>query len=534
MTARRAAPLACVLLAALVPPALPQSRDRGTVVVVTGQYPTSPVPTTMEGPQATTANQELSDQLFLRLANLGPDRRTADERTFLPALARAWERRDSLTLVLELDPRARWQDGQPVVAEDVVFTFSRARDPATAPKVANLLRHVASVSADGDRRVVVRFSRAYPEQFYDLTFHVAPLPAHLLRKAGGEIPREFIANPVGSGPYRVVRTVPGQFIELAANPEFLLGAPRVRRVLVRVAADPQARLNLMLTGEADVMDNIPAPLSNIARVAATPHLRAVPLASSSMGYLLFNQRDRADRTRPHPVLADSVVRRAIRLALDRQTIVQAVFGRYAVVPYGPVSQLLWIHAGSPRPARQDAARARRLLAARGWLDHDGDGVLDRDGRPLSLTLSYPLTSEIRREIALQVQEQLRQVGVRIELVRLEGAVWNERRTRGDFDIDFSAVVQDPTPSGLTQGWTCAGGTNVAKYCNPRVDSLLDVAIANPGGSAAWQAVLQRIEADVPAVFMYAPMSVMAVSRRLRDVKLRPESPLLFLWEWLAG
>jgi peptide/nickel transport system substrate-binding protein len=522
----------CVLAAGS---AAAQARPPGTVVIVTGQFASSPVPTTMEGAQSTASNQELSDQLFLRLANLGPDRRTADERSFQPALARRWDRLDSLTIAIELDPRARWHDGRPVVANDVVYTFARARDPKIAPKLANLLRHLSDVTADGDRRVVFRFSRAYPEQFYDIVFHAAPLPSHRLGPPAAEIPREFIANPVGSGPYRIARAVPGQFIELVANPGFLFGPPRVSRVLFRIAGDPEARMNLLLSEEADAIDNVPGLVENVRRLAGIANIRAIALPSSTMGYLLFNQRDRVDPSRPHPILGEPGVRRAIRLALDRQAIVRATFDRFAAVPYGPVSQLLWIHQQSPGAERQNVREARRLLASAGWTDSDGDGVLDKSGVPLALALSYPLTSEVRRKVGLLVQEQLRAVGIRIELVRLEGAVWSERRTRGDFDIDFSSVLQDPTPSGLTQGWSCSGGTNVAKYCNPTVDSLLERAIRDPhGGGETWQAALRQIEADVPAVFMYAPFNVFPVSRRLRDVQLRAESPWIQLWSWRAG
>lgn len=533
MTFRRVAAVVLAVCAVGTGDAAPQVRPVGTVVIVVGQYPSSPVPTTMEGAQSITINTEVADQLFLRLANLGPDRRTADERSFEPALARRWERLDSLTLALELDPRARWHDGKPVLAEDVVYTFARARDPSVSPKLANLLRYVADVSAEGERRVVFRFSRAYPEQLYDIVFHTSPLPSHLLGPPAAPIPRAFIDRPVGSGPYRVTRAVPGQFLELSAAPDFLLGKPTITRVLFRVASDPDARLNLLLSDAADVTENL--PIGSLQRVEAAPHLRAVTLPSASMGYLLFNQRDRTDRSRPHPILGDPVVRRAIGLALDRAAIVRAAFGRFAEVPYGPVSQLLWIRADSPRAPRAEPRQASRLLASRGWRDSDGDGVLDRDGIPLSLTLNYPLTSEVRRQIALLVQEQLRAVGIRIELARLEGAVWSERRSRGDFDMDFSAAVQDPTPSGLTQSWSCSGGTNVAGYCNPAVDSLLDRAIRDPsGGGALWQAALRRIEEDAPAVFMYAPLSIYPVSRRLHNVRLRPESPWLQLWSWRAG
>ena len=525
----------CALLG--VAPLAAQTRDPNALVIVTGQQATMPVPTLMEGPQNLTANFDVADQLFLRLAELPHDLVTTDERRFVPALAKSWTRRDSLTLVFDLDPRARWHDGKPVTAQDVVFTFDRARNPAIAPKLAGLLHHIVSVTAEGDRRVVFKFDRVYAEQFYDATYNVAPLPSHLFPASAtvANPPRAFLAAPVGDGAFRWVRSVPGQFIELAAVPDFFLGAPRIRRLFFRTAADPEARINLLLSGEADATDNIPVPpLSNIQRVDAAPGLRAVPVASPILGYLLFNQRDRADSARPHPILSDVNVRRAIALALDRRRIVQSVFGRYGGVPYGPVSELLWIRNGSPRAAGPDTAQARRLLAKSGWFPRDGDGILARGGRPLELTLNYPLTSEVRKQIALQVQEQLRTIGIQIDLERLEGPVWAERRSRGDFDIDFSSAMQDPTPSGLTQSWSCEGGTNVAHYCDPGVDSLLGRAITSPSGPAAaglWQQAVRRIEADQPAVFIYAPSAVYAVSRRFRQAPIRPESSWLLVREW---
>ena len=143
--------------------------------------------------------------------------------------------------------------------------------------------------------------------------------------------------------------------------------------------------------------------------------------------------------------------------------------------HGPASPILWIRHGAPRPLGPNTGEARRLLAARGWADRDGDGVLERGGQRLALTMTLPNTSAIRQQMALQVQEQLRQIGVHLELERLEGPVWNERRTAGRFDIDFSASSQDPSPTGLSQGWSCDGGTNVAHYCDREVDSLLEVA-----------------------------------------------------------
>jgi peptide/nickel transport system substrate-binding protein len=516
-----------------------QSKDdsRSSIVIVTGQQATVPIPTLMEGAAASVGNLELADQLFLRLVGLGPTMLTAGDRGFVPLLARSWTRRDSVTLAFDLDPRARWQDGVPVTSRDVVFTFRRAQSPSVAPRLATLLQHIVSVTTEGDRRVVFRFSHAYSEQLYDATFHVAPLPAHLLDSMPPEeVARSsFVTQPIGSGPYRLVRNVPGQFVELKGNENFFLGRPKIGRVIIRVASDPDARLNLLLSGQGDAMDNVIPPLDNLRRIGADSSLRLIPVPSPAIGFLLYNGRDPADSSRPHPILSDVRVRRALTLALDRQALVRAVFGPYGEVPYGPVSPLLWIRHGAPKPQGQNVAESRRLLASAGWADNDHDGTLERGGQPLALRLSLPNTSAVRRQLALLVQEQLRQIGVRIELNQLEFPVWIERRTAGRFDIDFGSTSQDPSPSGLSQGWSCTGGTNVARYCDPRVDSMIERAVLTRDKPAeAWREVLRQIEADAPAIFLYAPSYVYAVKRRFRDVTITPASSWQLLREWSVG
>ena len=532
----RTAIIAALVASASVHPVGAQSPGdtRPSIVIVTGLQATLPIPTLMEGAAANVANMEIADQLFLRLAGLGPTLLTAGDRNFEPLLASSWSRQDSVTLVFDLNPRARWQDGVPVTARDVVFTMERARNRSVSPRLADLLKHITSVTAEGERRVVFRFSHPYAEQLYDATFHVAPIPAHLLDTIAPEaLSRSaFAAQPVGNGPYRWVRAVAGQFIELGRNDGFFLGKPKIERVIVRAAADPDARVNMMLSGQADAMDNIPPPRDNIRRIAAEPSLRLIPVPSPTIGYLLFNQRDRRDRERPHPILSDIRVRRAIGLALDRRLLVQVVFGAYGEVPYGPASPILWIRHGAPKPERQDLPEARRLLAAAGWRDTDGDGTLDRDGRPLTLTLSLPNTSAIRKQMSALVQEQLRGIGITLELQRYDYPIWSERSAAGDFDLDFAALSQDPSPTGLTQSWTCNGGNNVARYCDPRVDSLIEQAVLGRGDPAqSWHAVLRQIEADAPAVFLYAPTYVYAVNRRFRNVSLSPVSSWLRLREW---
>jgi ABC-type dipeptide transport system, periplasmic component len=199
-----------------------------------------------------------------------------------------------------------------------------------------------------------------------------------------------------------------------------------------------------------------------------------------------------------------------------------------------VSSLLWVSHLTPKAGGQDVAEARRLLASAGWADANGDGILEKHGRPLRLSINVPAPSAARKAMAALVQEQLRQVGVQADLAILDGPVHGERRNAGRFDIDFSGASQDPTPAGLRQSWSCGGGSNVARYCDRAVDSLMTKAIVSLDGSAdLWRAAIDRVEHDAPAVFIYSPIMVYGVSTRLGDVDIRPGAPWSRLWRWTA-
>lgn len=504
------------------------AQSTGSIVIVSGQFPSQPVPTLTRG----SADNDIADLLFLRLVRLGPTLTTAGDAGFVPQLARSWSRRDSLTLVFEIDPRAKWHDGVAVTAQDVVWSYARAKDATLAPAHATALRWLASVTAEGDHRVVMRYAKAYPTQLFDGGWQLPVLPSHLL----DTIPpaqlstSAFLKSPVGNGPYRFVRSVPGQLVELAAVPDHFLGAAKLTRVVYRASADGDTRINLLLSGEGDGLEQL-SLRSQQERFSANADFRLVNVPSFQMMYTLFNQRTPTDRNAPHPILADQKVRQALVLALDRATAAKALYGDAATVPVGPASMALWARTAPSTTAGGDAARAAALLNEAGWRDSDGDGVRDQNGRPLSLSLIFAGTSPARRLAAQLLQEQWRHAGIRIELEPLEFPAYIERRNARNFDIDLTVSGQDPNPAGLLQSWSCAGGNNLAGYCDPVVDSLLTRAEgARDGGRELWQAALRRIDADAPAAFLFATANVVAVHRRYRDVTLRADG----LWSALAA
>ena len=243
-----------------------------SIVIVTGGEASVPVPTLMEGPQASVANIDIADQLFLHLAELGPTLITSGDRGFEPLLARSWTRRDSVTLAFDLDPRATWQDGVPVTAERRGFHLRpRARPRRRARGSSQLLRHIASVTAEGERRVVFRYSRPYARAALRrrVSRGAAAGPPARADPAGrrwrarrSSRPRSAAARTGGCGAFRASssssRRTSGSSWARRRSSASSSGSP----------TDADARLNLLLGGEADAMDNIPPPRTNVDRVTA--------------------------------------------------------------------------------------------------------------------------------------------------------------------------------------------------------------------------------------------------------------------------
>jgi peptide/nickel transport system substrate-binding protein len=521
-----------LLAMAVTPLAAQRAAPTGTIVYAEGQEPTLPLPVVGHG----QGNADVADQLFLRLGVLKAPYRTTGDDALAPMLASSWRRIDPLTLEFTIDRRARWQDGAPVTAHDVLFTWSLEKNPLLNPDQADLER-IRSVTAPSPQTVRVTFTQPFGDQLYLVGFGLQPLPAHLLASMPAEsiATSAYAAHPVGDGPFRFARRVPGQYVELDGDSSFFLGRPTITRLLYRFVADPAARLNLFLSGETDLLDNIDPPTAD--RIQTHPEFRFVAAPSSLLVYALFNTRSASDTSQPNPFLRDVRVREALTLALDRTTMARGAFGAATRVPDAAQSQAWgWITAGTTAPPRDDAAAAQRLLDQAGWSDHDGDGVRDKGGVPLHLTLIYPNTSTSRHAMALQAQQMWRRIGVAVDLETSDFSAYQARRKSGQWDLDVSAAFQDASPATLVQSWSCqaartAGSSNVAHWCDPVFDSLVQAAITASDPVRGWRAALQRMAADHPAIFLAAPVDLVALSKRYDNVSILPVRPWLSMWQW---
>ncbi|HEU4524162.1 MAG TPA: peptide ABC transporter substrate-binding protein [Gemmatimonadales bacterium] len=497
-----------------------------TAVIAAIGEPASILPPLVEE----SIGRDIGDQVFERLAVLKPGGAPIDSDAYEPRLAQQWERLDSLTWRFHLRPGVRWQDGRPITSEDVRFSFEAFSDSALPSAAQAYLAGKVQVVPEDSATFTVRFAVPSPEQLYDATYHVRVLPSHLWQA----VPRTSwaadtsTARLVGSGPFRVRRWVRGQFLELTAD-SGAADPPDLRRVIWRFTADPDAALNLVLSHEADLLETAIGP-ERVSRAAADSTLRLITYPSAAYGFLGFNLRDRGRRG-PHQVLGDRATRRALALGVNRSVLARSVFGEDAKAPPGPMSRLLWIWSDEIRTLPYDTAAAGDSLEAAGWWKGP-DGVRRRGALRLSFDIMVPTTSGSRRQLAVQLQEAWRGLGVDVTVTAVDFPVFQERLTQGRFDSYIGAWLDEPSPRGLADQWSRAGwqAINYGRYASPIFDSLLAAAggESQPGRAAElYRAALEVLNGDAPALFLYAPSNTAVVSRRLENVEIDPYS-------WASG
>ncbi|HYK11461.1 MAG TPA: peptide ABC transporter substrate-binding protein [Gemmatimonadales bacterium] len=504
----------------------------GTVVFVTANNPKTLLPPVIDN----TGARDIDEQLFLRLADPDMTTNVVGDANFVPRLATRWEWDDPKTLVFHLNPKARWHDGVPVTANDVAFSFDAYRDPVVNFSARNSLTRIASVTVRDSLTAVFRFKERYPTAFYDATYQMWILPQHLL----AQVPRTdwltatYGQHPIGDGPYRFASWTPGQTIELTADSTYFEGRPHLRRLIWKLVASPAQAVNAMVTNQGDALDFL-GPPANVEQVKKTPGLSAIPYPGSNYIYLEMNERANGDSSKPHPVFADREVRRALTMALDRQGMLTSTFGPYAKVPMGPIPQWWSIWDTTVRTIPFDSADAARTLTAHGWR-MGADGIRVKDSVRLSFEVIFTSTSALRMQYARLMQAQWKTVGVELQIQPLDQNLVQERLRSGKFDAALQGFNSDPTPaSGIVQHWTQGAPEHFSHWVNADFDRLVSDATAGDvtkaKAQADWHAALNIINADAPGIWLAAPDNVAAVSSRIADVKLRPDSYWALAWTW---
>jgi peptide/nickel transport system substrate-binding protein len=350
--------------------------------------------------------------------------------------------------------------------------------------------NIEKVTAPDDATLVMITKEPSPSM---LRLAVPILPEHIWKDIDEKEVSTFDneKNAVGSGPFKLEERSTGQFVRLSTNKSYWGGAPKIDEVVFRVFNNADAQLQALRKGEIDFADQLdPAPFNSIKD---TPGITTVPGKYSGFNELAFNTGAALDTGEPigdgHPALKDKRLRQAIAHAVDKQLIVDRVYGGYATPATGVIPALyanLTYQPADGEAFNFDLAEANRLLDEAGYKDSDGDKVREMPdgGRPLRFRLFAPQESNTSQQSVQFIQGWLRDIGIATEVKVLEENRLTEIIGQGEFDMFEWGWVVEPDPDYQLSTFTCgsrsykSGGDVLANlsdsfYCNPAYDKLYE-------------------------------------------------------------
>ncbi len=426
-----------------------------------------------------TTAYRTTDLIYSGLVHLTP---TLEPK---PDLAESWQTPDPKTWIFKLRAGLKFSDGAPLTADDVAFTFTTLLNPATNAPMRALYIPIASVEALDPQTVKFTLSAPYAPLLTYLDLGIVPKK---LVEAG----HDLNTKPVGAGPMKLVSWARGSEIALEANPNYWAGAPKVARLNLKIIGDNSSRAQAFEAGD---LDAIQSPLSpqDIARLAKDSRFGNVISAGLGVTYLNFNAKD--------PLLADPKMRKAFAMLVDQKTIVGEIYQGADQIANSIILPSSWAYSAEIKQPGFDVKGAVALFNQLGWRKNSA-GILEKDGKPLTITLATHSEDPNRVQTLEFMQAIFKEAGV-------------DAKTRiSDWPSFSTNYVQKSQHQIALLGWlnitdpdrllfaqlTTNGSTNWGGYSNPDVDVALQAgrsALDQAARAAAYRKAATILADELP-------------------------------------
>jgi len=428
-----------------------------------------------------------------------------------PGLAESWEMPDPLTYIFHLRHGVHFHDGRALTSRDVKWTFDSLLQGKIRSTKSAVYRYVDRIDASNEFTVTFRLKEPFAALLWNLS-----------EGAIGIVPYgaldETTRHPIGSGPFRFISAETDKEVVLERNVDYWGQKARLSRIRFAVVPDTTTRALELRKGSADIAINA-INFDMVLALEREPNLRVEHGPGSVLVYLAFNCRD--------PILKDVRVRQALALAVDRRPIIQYLWRDFARPAFSVLPPESWAFNGDVPHYEPNPAKAQELL--------DAAGYPAVNGIRFHLTMKTS-TEESTRLLAAVLQQQLRAVGIVLDIRTFEFATFFADVTRGAFEMYSLRWIggnEDPDifEYAFHSSKFTPNGANRSFYSNARLDTLLDQARTQPDQQkrkelyAEIQSILAR---DLPYIDLWYNNNVLVHSRRVVDVTLNPSGNYDFL------
>ncbi|WGI21285.1 peptide ABC transporter substrate-binding protein [Amylibacter sp. IMCC11727] len=422
----------------------------------------------------------------------------------IPTVANGGVSEDLTSITWTLKEGLLWSDGTTVTSADVKFTADYCMHPEGGCAQASFFDGVTSVEAIDDLTVKVTFNQPKPNPYGPFMGGQSPIiqAAQFADCLGAKAPECTEANfgPIGTGPFRVTDFRPNDVIQFEANPNYRDPAkPAFATVTFKGGGDATAAGRaVMETGEFDYAWNMQLAPDVLAKMAEGGKGKPIAAFGSLVERLEMNLTDpspeldaetRSTRAAPHPFLSDEKVRRALSMAIDRNLLVEIGYGTAGRPTCNLVPAPKVFASDNTGCLTQDIAGANALLDEAGWVDSDGDGVRDKDGKKLAI-LYQTSTNAVRQDFQALIKQWWSEIGVETELRNLDASVFfggdpGSPDTFQKFYADVEMYANNfngTDPQQYLAAYRCGNepkpesqwqGENINRFCDPEYDKLID-------------------------------------------------------------
>lgn len=392
--------------------------------------------------------------------------------TEVPTQANRGISADGKTLTFHLRRGVRWSDGAPFDSSDVLYSVAVAKDSRNNLFVPDPWTHVADAAARGKYTVFFRLKEPFAPfmvWYFSLGSASCVLPRHVLGPSTVINTAAYNGLPIGVGPFRFAAYRRGNAVEMEANPYYWRGRPKLRGIVYKLIPNQNTLLTQLRTGELDLWESVSGPLATVAKGLEGKH--STTWLSNFMSAIYFNNS--------RPPVSDPGVRRALRLATDRQEVFNKVMLGNGVMAESLIPVVNPDHLAIPL-SKYDPAAAAQMLDDAGW-KLGADGSRTKDGAPLALDLAIPSGYQPSETFADILKENWAKIGVRVSI-----HVWPTAQffttyanggtiETGKFDVALLSQAVPLLYADLGGAYSCASiaprGANFIRYCDPKVDAL---------------------------------------------------------------
>jgi peptide/nickel transport system substrate-binding protein len=428
-----------------------------------------------------------------------------------PGLAERWETPDPKTYIFHLHENVKFSDGRPLTARDVKWSYDSLIQGKIRSAKGATYRSVDNIEARDDSTVIFHLKEPWAALLWNLA---APGMGVVPYGSGAEVAQ----HPIGSGPFQFVSAEQDKEVFLERNDNYWGGKAKLARIRFVVVPDTTTRALELRKGSADLEINALSPDMEVA-LEREPRLNIIRHPGTRLGYMAFNLRD--------PILKDVRVRQAIAYAINRQPLIHYLMRDSARLAASVLPPESWAYDPDVRQYPYDPAKARQLL--------DSAGYRAANGVRFHLTMKTS-TEESSRAMAAVFQQQLRDVGIALDIRSFEAATFFSDVTHGEFQVyslRWLGANEDPDifEYAFDSARIIPKGANRQYYSNPCVDTLIAKASTEPDQNARkrdYAEIQQILAEDLPYIDLWYFDNVMVHSKRVHGLELNPSGNYDFL------